>query len=56
MFNLLFTRNVMKKKENDQKKEEEEIEKILDSTWDNWSSRRKCEKTHVPDYIKRQEE
>jgi len=46
----------MKEKDNDKKKEAVDIEKILDSMWDNWSSRRKCEKTHVPDYIKRHEE
>ena len=46
----------MKMKEKEQKKEEEDIEKILDSTWNNWSSRRKCERTHVPDYIKKKKE
>ena len=46
----------MKKKENEQENEAEDIEKILDSTWDNWSSRRKCEKSHIPEYLKRQEE
>ena len=46
----------MKMKEKEQKKEEEDIEKILDSTWNNWSSRRKCEKTHTPEYIKKEEE
>ena len=46
----------MKEKDKEQKKEADDIEKILDSMWDNWSSRRKCEKTHVPDYIKRHEE
>ncbi len=38
------------------KKEDDEVEKILDSTWDNWSSRRKCESTHVPEYLKKHEE
>jgi len=45
---------MMKKKEKEQKKEEDDIEKILDSIWDNWSSRRKCESAHVPDYIKKE--
>ena len=37
------------------KKDEEDIERILDSTWNNWSSRRKCESTHVPEYIKKKD-
>jgi hypothetical protein len=42
----------MKKKE---KKEldEEEVEKIFDITWKNWESRRRCEKTHTPEYLKK---
>ena len=44
----------MKGKEKD-KKEEEDIERILDSTWNNWSSRRKCESTHVPEYINKKD-
>ena len=46
----------MKKKEIDKKKEADDIEKILDSTWDNWSSRRKCENTHIPEYLKNKED
>lgn len=34
---------------------DEEIEQMLDQTWENWSSRRQCESKHVPEYIKRQE-
>ena len=36
------------------KKVDEEVENILDMTWDNWSSRRQCEQTHTPEYIKRE--
>ena len=32
----------------------EEVERIFNVTWDNWSSRRRCESKHVPEYIKRQ--
>lgn len=46
----------MKRKEKEQKKEEDDIEKILDSTWNNWSSRRKCESSHVPKHVKKHEE
>jgi len=35
--------------------EDPEVEKILDTVWENWSSRRRCEKTHLPDYIKKSE-
>ncbi|MBA7675850.1 hypothetical protein ES703_84089 [subsurface metagenome] len=43
---------------NDKKKEkpkldDEELEEIFESTWKNWASRRKCEQTHTPEYIKR---
>jgi len=43
---------------NDKKKEkskldDEELEKIFESTWRNWESRRKCEQAHAPEYIKR---
>jgi len=43
---------------NKEKKElnDEEIEKILDSTWNNWESRRKCEQTHTPEYIKKKKD
>jgi len=44
---------------NDKKKEkskldDDELEEIFESTWKNWESRRKCEQTHVPEYIKRE--
>jgi len=43
---------------NDKKKEkskldDDELEKIFESTWKNCESRRKCEQTHTPEYIKR---
>jgi len=34
---------------------DEEVEKIFNSVWENWSSRRKCENTHKPNYLKKQE-
>jgi hypothetical protein len=43
--------------ENDQKpvqKEEDDVEELLDTLWKNWESRRKCEKTHKPEYLKRE--
>ncbi len=43
----------MKKKEGKQELEEDELEKIFESTWKNWESRRRCEKTHVPEYLKK---
>ena len=47
----------MKKQEESLKKNiiDDEVEKILDSTWDNLESRRKCEQTHVPEYEKEKE-
>lgn len=44
---------------NDKKKEkskldDEGLEEIFESTWKNWASRRKCEQTHIPEYIKRE--
>jgi len=35
------------------KLDDEEVEKIFESTWRNWASRRKCEQNHIPEYIKR---
>ena len=31
---------------------EENSDDYLDKVWKNWSSRRRCEKTHKPNYIK----
>ena len=33
--------------------EEDDIEKMLETTWNNLESRRSCEQKHVPEYIKR---
>ena len=41
------------KKKEKPKLDDDDVEKIFESTWENWESRRKCEQTHVPDYIKR---
>ncbi len=41
------------KKKEKSKLDDEELEKIFESTWKNWESRRKCEQTHTPEYIKR---
>ena len=35
-------------------KGDNEVERILEITWKNWASRRACERTHIPEYIKRQ--
>ncbi|MFX0070442.1 MAG: hypothetical protein ACFFAO_05060 [Candidatus Hermodarchaeota archaeon] len=32
--------------------DEDEVERILEVTWENWASRRRCEKAHQPNYIK----
>jgi len=33
--------------------EAEDIEKIFETTWKNWESRRRCEQAHTPEYLKR---
>ena len=43
-----------KKKEFKKNISDEEAERIFESTWDNWTSRRRCEQEHIPEYIKRQ--
>ena len=46
--------------ENNSKNEEinddQEVEKQLDTLWENLASRRSCEKTHTPEYIKQKDE
>jgi len=42
-----------KNKDNKEKLTEEDLEKIFDATWKNWESRRKCEKTHTPEFVKK---
>jgi len=54
--NLICWLKLMK---NDKKKEksklnDDELEEIFELTWKNWESRRKCEQTHTPEYIKRE--
>ncbi|MFX1398396.1 MAG: hypothetical protein ACFFAS_15310 [Promethearchaeota archaeon] len=34
--------------------EEKDIERILEHTWNNWTSRRRCESTHVPEIFKKE--
>jgi hypothetical protein len=46
----------MKKKKEKQELEAEEVEKIFEATWKNWESRRRCEQTHTPDYLKKKKE
>ena len=43
-----------KKKEIKKTPTDEEAERIFESTWNNWASRRRCEQEHIPEYIKRQ--
>ena len=43
-----------KKRDKNKSLSDEEVEKIFEATWDNWSSRRSCEQKHIPEYIKRQ--
>jgi len=47
----------MGKKENGEEKEARENDEFdyLDKVWENWSSRRQCEKTHVPKFIKKKQ-
>ena len=42
----------MRKKEK-QELAEDEVEKIFESTWKNWESRRRCEQAHTPAYLKK---
>lgn len=43
----------MRKKKDKKELDENEVEKILDITWKNWESRRRCEQTHIPEYLKK---
>jgi len=43
------------KKEHEKKTQEKDIEEILEKTWKNWESRRKCEQTHHPKYLNKQD-
>jgi hypothetical protein len=41
--------------EDREKPSDEELEDYLDKVWENWYSRRMCEKTHKPNYLKKEE-
>ncbi|TXT62152.1 MAG: hypothetical protein BAJALOKI3v1_660011 [Promethearchaeota archaeon] len=41
------------KEESKEDPSDDEVEDYLDKIWENWSSRRMCEKTHKPNYIKK---
>lgn len=38
--------------ENTEKTTDDELEDYLDKVWENWESRRMCEKTHKLKYLK----
>ena len=38
------------------KSKDDDTEEIFEKTWKNWESRRRCEKTHVPKYLKHKKE
>ena len=42
----------MPKENKNEELTEEELEKRFDVIWKNWESRRRCEKKHVPNFIK----
>lgn len=35
---------------------DEDVEKLFKATWNNWASRRRCEKTHRPKYIDQEQD
>lgn len=43
---------VEKKKDDKKELEDDEVEEIFDAVWENWSSRRRCEQRHTPEYLK----
>ena len=43
---------VKKKVKSKQELSDEEIENIFNATWRNWASRRSCEQTHIPKFVK----
>ena len=45
---------MMNGKRENEKSDKDEVDRILESLWNNLESRRKCEKTHIPNYIKRE--
>jgi hypothetical protein len=46
----------MSNKEGSKDMKDDEVEELLDKLWENWASRRKCEKTHQPYYLQKKEE
>jgi hypothetical protein len=42
--------------EQDKESNDDDTEELFEKTWKNWESRRRCEKTHVPEYWKRKKE
>jgi hypothetical protein len=38
------------------KKNDSKEDDYLDKVWENWASRRRCEKRHVPEFIKKDKE
>jgi hypothetical protein len=40
----------------EKKESKDDTEEIFEKTWKNWESRRRCEKTHVPEYLKHKNE
>ncbi len=46
-------KNDKNKKKEKSKLDDDKVEEIFESTWKNWASRRKCEQTHIPEYMKR---
>lgn len=48
--------NLLKNENKRKESQEKDVEEILEKTWKNWESRRRCEKTHVPEYLKHKNE
>lgn len=46
----------MTEKQPEKDQEEKEVDDYLDKVWENWASRRRCEKRHVPNYIRKKQE
>ena len=44
----------MDQEDKDEELSDEELERKLDVLWNNWASRRQCEKKHIPNYLKKE--
>lgn len=44
------------KPKKDKSEDNNDEEDYLDKIWENWASRRRCEKRHIPNYIKEKKE